>query len=174
MQSESELWDVYTRDRQQTGRTHRRGLPLAAGDYHLVVLVWIRDSAGRYVITRRHPDKPWPGFWECTGGSVLAGEDSRSAAVREVAEETGLILEAAAGHTVDNFHGDDSLYDVWLFQAEPDLATARLQDGEVTDIRWATEAEITGLLDQGTMAPGLRRAFESARGFGAGRDRQPA
>ena len=32
-----EMWDCYTWDRQKLGRQHRRGEPMAEGEYHLVV-----------------------------------------------------------------------------------------------------------------------------------------
>ena len=32
-----ELWDLYDGRRRPLGKTHRRGLPLAPGEYHLVV-----------------------------------------------------------------------------------------------------------------------------------------
>jgi hypothetical protein len=35
----SELWDVYDKNRNKTGRTHERGKPLLKGHYHLVVCV---------------------------------------------------------------------------------------------------------------------------------------
>ena len=35
--SPDELWDVYDANHRLTGRTHRRGDPLAPGEYHLVV-----------------------------------------------------------------------------------------------------------------------------------------
>ena len=43
-----ELWDVYDARRQLTGRTHRRGMPMQAGEYHLIVFVWIFNSAGQH------------------------------------------------------------------------------------------------------------------------------
>lgn len=36
-----ELWDIYDKYRQKTGRTHERGNTMKEGDYHLVVHVWI-------------------------------------------------------------------------------------------------------------------------------------
>lgn len=36
-------------------------------------------------------------MWECVGGSVLAGEDSLTGAVREVKEEVGLELAPEQG-----------------------------------------------------------------------------
>jgi 8-oxo-dGTP diphosphatase len=69
-----ELWDIYDKNRQKTGKIHERGKPISEGDYHLVVQVWIRNSKGEYLISKRHPNKPHPNLWECPGGSVLKDE----------------------------------------------------------------------------------------------------
>ena len=93
----TEYWDVYDGDRNPTGRTHRRGDPMADGDFHIVVHVWMKNNCGEYLLTRRDFSKGFPGMWESTGGSALAGDDSLSAAIREVKEETGLDLDPSCG-----------------------------------------------------------------------------
>ena len=92
-----ELWDVYDEDRNLTGRLHRRGDPLKKGDYHLVIHVWILNSRGEFLLTKRSPNKGFANLWETTGGSALAGDDSLTAAIREVKEETGLRLDPGKG-----------------------------------------------------------------------------
>jgi|GEM_PF-1808599 len=85
-----ELWDLYDRGRKKTGLSQIRGEPIPKGHYHLVVHVWIRNGSGEYLISQRSPDREKdPLKWECVGGSALMGEDSLSAASREVQEERG-------------------------------------------------------------------------------------
>ena len=79
-----ELWDVYDENRRPTGRLHPRGQELAEGDYHMVIHVWIRDSLGRYLLTKRSPNKGYGGMWESPGGAAQAGDDSLSACLREI------------------------------------------------------------------------------------------
>ena len=88
-----EIWDVYDAQRQKTGKRHRRGEQLGEGEFHLVMHCWMRNSRGEYLLTRRCPEKSYGGRWESTGGSALAGEDSLTAVLREVKEETGLTLK---------------------------------------------------------------------------------
>ena len=38
--------DIYDKDRNLTGRTHRRGTPWRKGEYGLVVCVWVIDGKG--------------------------------------------------------------------------------------------------------------------------------
>lgn len=55
--NENELWDIYTKDREKTGRFHRRGDPMKAGEYHLVVHVCIFNSRNQLLIQQRQPFK---------------------------------------------------------------------------------------------------------------------
>ena len=79
-----EVWDLYDAKGNKTGYTLVRGRPIPEGCYHLVVSVWIINNRGEYLLSQRHPDKPYPLRWECTGGAVLSGEDSLGGALREV------------------------------------------------------------------------------------------
>lgn len=148
-----ELWDVYDKNRKLTGRIHRRGDDLLPGEYHLVVHVWIRNKAGQFLMTRRSPNKGFPLLWESTGGSAVAGDDSLTAALREVKEETGLVLEPGSGRIVLQYSGADYHGDVWLFDQDFDLADVILQEGETCDKRLSTPTEILEGLSDGTIVP---------------------
>ena len=85
--------DIYDKDRNLTGRTHRRGSKWGAGEYGLVVCVWVHDGNGNLLLTRRAPQKSFPGTWENPGGAAQAGESSLQAIRRELFEETGIRAE---------------------------------------------------------------------------------
>ena len=151
--SSDERWDIYDKDRNFTGRTHRRGDPLQSGDYHLTVHVWLQHSDGRFLITKRAPNKGYAGLWECTGGSALAGDDSLSAAIREVKEETGLAVQPENGRVILSYQGWDWFTDVWLFQQDFPLDAVELQEGETCDYQWATAQEILAMSEREEMVP---------------------
>lgn len=151
--SPDELWDVYDENRSLTGRLHKRSEPLAEGDYHLVVHVWIIDSDGRFLITKRTPNKGFPNMWEATGGSAQAGDDSLSAAVREVREETALQVEPENGRVAISFRRHDNFVDVWLFKQDLDVSKAVLLEGETCGIMYATEDDIRRLHADGKFVP---------------------
>ena len=92
----AEYWDIFDMDRRSTGRQHLRGTPMADGDYHLVVNIWVVNSAGQVLLTQRHPDIPFGLKWACTGGSAITGEDTLTAALRETREEIGLEVGTGA------------------------------------------------------------------------------
>ena len=76
-----ELWDLYDSAGEPLDRTIRRGEPMAEGEFHLVVQIWVRNPRGEYLIQKRADHlEILPGLWAATAGSVLAGEDSRTGA----------------------------------------------------------------------------------------------
>ncbi|MBE6617479.1 MAG: NUDIX domain-containing protein [Ruminococcaceae bacterium] len=151
--SADEIWDVYDEHRQKTGRLHRRGDPMPKGDYHLVVHIWLLNSRGEFLLTKRAPTKGFPGMWECTGGSALAGDDSLTAALREMEEETGLSLDPTCGKCVLNHGCADNFCDIWVFRQDFDLSEVILQPGETVDAKYATKAEIYRMHRDGELVP---------------------
>ena len=62
-----EWLDIYDEHQRPTGRLRRRGDPIEPGERYLVVTVFVRDSGGRFLTTRRSPQKAYyPGCWEVT------------------------------------------------------------------------------------------------------------
>ena len=147
MEINMEKWDVLDRFGRKTGETVERGQPLPKGAHHLIVDVWIRNKRGEYLISRRAPDKhPEPGRWATTCGSVLAGEDSLTAAIREAQEELGIVLYAENGRRVKRFSIPGDCYvDCWLFEQEADIDSVVLQLEETDAAKWATADEIRAL-----------------------------
>lgn len=140
----AELWDLYNQERKRTGRLHERGTPIPQGFYHIVVSVWIVNNKGQYLMSQRHPNKLYPGYWECTGGSVIAGENSLQAAMREVKEELGLTLSADTARLIYQTRRDDcqDFYDVWRFQSDAHATSLKLQPSEVIAAKWMGKAMI--------------------------------
>ena len=150
-----ELFDLYTADREKTGRTMVRGQPVPEGYYRLVVHVCIFDPSGRMLIQQRQPFKRgWSNLWDISvGGCAVAGDSSRSAAEREVREELGLSLDLTGIHptlTLNFGHGFDDYY---VLTREVDLNALRLQPEEVQAVQWADEAEILRMIDSGAFIP---------------------
>ena len=152
--AKDELWDVYDSERKLSGRTHRRGDPLPAGDFHLVVHVWIMNKRGEFLISKRSPNKGFPNMWECTGGSAVTGDDSLGAAIREAGEELGVVLDPENGQLIGslkrNFDGHGDFIDVWLFREDIDISAVVLQPGETCDVMWADKHKISRMMDEGT------------------------
>ena len=146
-----ELWDVYDAQRSRKPGSHVRGTPLAPGDYHLVVEIWTFTPDGRVLLTLRHPDKHFGGKWECTGGSVVPGEDSLTGARRELLEETGLSMADAAPTLLTTLTVPEvgTIYDIYAVRLDFTLDDVTLQESESIDCRLASWEEVTALEEQG-------------------------
>ena len=80
-----ESCDLFDEERNPLFRTRLRGTLCLPGEFHVVVYIWTVDSRGNILLTLRDSVKEsYPDHWENTGGSVLAGETSIHAAVREL------------------------------------------------------------------------------------------
>ena len=151
-----ELWDLYDKYGNKAGKFHERGKPIPPGYFHTIIHVWIRSESGKYLMSRRHPLKSYPLLWECTGGSVLAGEDSITGAMREVQEELGVALDRKKGRLFKSERQDahQVFYNVYLFSQEENIPL-RLQAEEVVDARWMDPEEIRQLAKAGELMPML-------------------
>ncbi len=167
-----EKWDLYTKYREKTGKEHIRGEEIPEGLYHLVVHVWIRNSRGEYLLSRRAADRPtYPFFWETVGGSVLQGETSIEGAVREVKEEVGITLSPESGQLAftkirDTVNGEKfrDILDVWVFyyDGEADLTAATTK--EVAECKWLRSDQIYDLFQEQKLVPTLDYFFSAFSG----------
>ena len=67
-----ELWELCDENKNKVGKIIERG-PTPDGYFHLIVHVWIKNSSGQYLISRRSASKKLhPLLYECVGGSVIA------------------------------------------------------------------------------------------------------
>lgn len=167
-----ELWDIYSEDRQKTGRTMVRGATFDEGAYHLVVHVCIFNEKGELLIQQRQSFKDgWPNLWDISaGGSAQAGESSREAAEREVWEELSLKINLQSSrprYTINFDHGFD---DIYVLEQEVDLTKLHLQYEEVQDVKWASMEEVLHMIETGEFIPFypgfIQYLFESRGAYG--------
>lgn len=132
----TEIWDVYNRNKQKTGRIHQRGLPLRKNEYHIVIHAWVVNSNDEVIMTKRHKSKKiCPNKWECTEGSILAGESSIEGSIREIKEEIGLSFEKEEGIFLTSFilERSKTIIDAFMFRRYVKLENLILQENEVSE-----------------------------------------
>lgn len=113
----------------------------------------ITDGAGRILLIQRGKP-PGEGLWSVPGGRVEPGETDVAAVVREVREETGLVVNVGAllGSVVRD--GPEVTYDIFDYAATPAGGTMRAGD-DAADACWFAVPELDGL----AMTPGLVEAL---------------
>lgn len=148
-----ELWDVYDRNRNKTGRVHERGVPIARGDYHICVFVWVFNSKGQMLLTKRSPEKAYySNLWANTGGAAILGESSIQAVQRELYEETGIHADFSELHFVATYRRKSAFCDIYFLFKDVELSEVVLQPGETCDAIWVDRSTLERLIGEKQVA----------------------
>jgi ADP-ribose pyrophosphatase YjhB (NUDIX family) len=124
--------------------------------------VAVRDEAGRLLLIHKIDND----FWALPGGGMEIGESIADAAVREVAEETGLTVELTGlvgiytdpGHVMAYDDGEVRQEFSVCFHARVIAGEAREDGSETKEVRWVEPAAVPDL----SIHPSMRRRVEDA------------
>jgi isopentenyldiphosphate isomerase len=121
---------------------------------HRSVGVAVMSADGRLLIHRRSETKDiWPGWWDiAAGGVVAAGETYDDAATRELAEELGVVdveLEFLGAARYE----DAELAALCRGYRVVHDGPFTFADGEVTEVRWVTFAELDAMRSEHRFLP---------------------
>lgn len=138
-----------------TSQAKPRSLVHRDGDLHPAVHIWIikRKDMGIYVLLqkRSHEKDINPDCFDVSAaGHVSQGEEFRSSAVRETAEELGLKIHGSKLELIGlhKFYNDDGdihdheLRAVYLCREPLDTDHLKLQKSEVSEVCWAEVDEM--------------------------------
>jgi len=152
-----EIWDLYNEEREKTGETLVRGQSIPQGRYHIVIGAWVMNSLGQILLSQRQSNIPNPNYWECTGGSVLAGESSLEGAVREAREELGIVLNPENAILFYQRRRDEAqdFCDAWVFRADATIDSLKLQKEEVAAAKWVSKEELYEAYLKKELNPGI-------------------
>ncbi|MFI0423050.1 NUDIX domain-containing protein [Spongiactinospora sp. 9N601] len=124
------------------------------------------DDHGRVLLHRRRDS----GLWALPGGVMDLGESISDAVIREVAEETGVIVEVTGlvgiysdpRHVIAYSDGEVRQQFNVCLRARPVGGTPRVTD-EAREVRWVSTSDIDTLEMHPTQRLRIRHALDSTR-----------
>ena len=159
--SEIEKRDLYDENRNLTGETIYKGEEVPEGKYINVVLVFIQNSEGKFLIQKRSERKN--GKYATTGGHPKSGETSIQGIITEVKEEIGLDINQ---QDLVLYYGGRSdservFWDDYYIKMDiPNIEELELQEEEVASVHWFSIDEIKKLNEEGKFFSNHYEEFE--------------
>lgn len=145
--------DVLDENGNQTGEVVTREEVHRLGLWHKCVHIWIINGKGEVLLQKRSAQKIMdPNKWTtATSGHLSAGDSNVQGAIRELSEEIGLqvnenelkYLFSVKENTINEEKHviDKELIDVFLMRKEVDIKNLKLQEEEVSDVKWFSYEE---------------------------------
>lgn len=153
----AELWDIYDINKKKIGRTAERDVyQFKSGEYHIVVTGIIMNSKNEILISKRAEYKKFGLMWECSGGSILAGETSLEGVIRELKEELGIEFSKKEAIFLKEIRSDKlppNFKDLWLFRRNINLKDITFPDGEAIDVKWVTIEDFIKMYENKKIVP---------------------
>ena len=141
--------DLYDKNRNLTGETIFKGEKIPEGRYINVVLVFIQNSEGKFLIQKRSERKN--GKFATTGGHPKSGENSLQGIITEIKEEIGLNIKPEDLHLFFTGRNDkDNVFwdDYYIKMDVENIENLKLQSEEVDSVHWFSTDEIKQLMKQ--------------------------
>ena len=138
--------DLYDADRNLTGETIFKGEPIPDGRYIVVVLVYIQNSKGQFLIQKRSLEKN--GKYASTGGHAKSGETGLQGMITEIKEEIGLDVKPEELKLIYTGREDKEqvFFDLFFLKKDIDIKKLTLQKEEVDSVEWLSVDEIDALI----------------------------
>ena len=153
--------DLYDEKRNLIGKTIFKGEEPPEGTFIVVVLVFIQNKDGKFLMQKRSVQKE--GKYATTGGHPKHGESSIEGIITEVKEEIGydmnkddLVLYETGVVPEKRVFYDD----YYLKVDDIDISKLVLQKEEVESLRWMTEEEVRNEMAKGNFFKNHFEEFE--------------
>jgi len=130
------------------------------GPDHNVVSCFVFDHDGNVLLLKRHRDDWGGGLWAVPAGSIEQGESPDLALLREIEEETGLMLPTAEYLGTHHLRMPHATVRMRSYKAVVDHPqTIVLRDDEHEDYRWFRPAALLEEPDIIWATPSILRDF---------------
>jgi len=152
-----ESFDVYDSNRKSLGYTKIRGEKLLDNEYNQGVELWIFNN-NKLLIDQRSKEKSHALEWEVPGGCSQVGETSIDTLFREAKEEIG--LESNSFEFLDTVIYKHQFVDIYKTNMKADLSKVKLQEEEVSDIKFVTKKEFLEMNNNGEIVQSVFNRYE--------------
>lgn len=142
---------VYDENGNDTGKRITRGKDVLGKDEYMLAAVMVVRIGEKFLITKRDSNKSFAGMWEFPGGGVLCGETSKEGGIRELREETGIIVSEDKFNYLGQIVGANHiLMDIYDVEADENLKLKdiKLQPGETAEAKILSPDEINGMYNR--------------------------
>ena len=138
--------DLYDSNKNLTGETIFKGEPIPEGRYIIVVLVYIQNSKGEFLIQKRSLEKN--GKYASTGGHCKSGETGLQGMITEITEEIGLDVSPNELELIFSSREDTAqvFFDLFYLKKDFEIKDLTLQKEEVDFVEWMSISKIDELI----------------------------
>ena len=140
-----EYLDLYDMNDKKTGETMVRGGEVPEGRYFNVVICYMENSKGEFLIQRASIQKGHK--CSSTGGHVQAGQTLKEAMAREIKEEIGMdVNEDELEFKGRYLKNNTVMCNAYYMKRDIDINKCKLQEEEVESVFWKTKEEIEEMI----------------------------
>ena len=143
-----EYTDLYDENKNLTDKKlfREKGtkLEVPKGYYNIVVLAFIKNKEGKYLIQKTSKNKK--GVYATTGGHVKSGESSLDAIINEINEELGVKINRKECKLFKTYKYDTAFKDVFYIEKDIDLNKVKYSTYEVESVEYMSVDEISNLI----------------------------
>jgi len=158
----TEIIDVYTKDRELIGKTVPRNTHLEKNEYRLVVHICVFNQYGELLLQQRSKaKKSFGGYWDISaGGHCISGENSETAAKRELKEELGIDWDFTETDPLMCVNFQNGFDDYYAIVVNKETTEIIMQPEEVDDIKWVNREIISEMYHTDEPMPYFQSFFD--------------
>lgn len=149
MREQIEILNLYDNLGKMLNKTINRGEKPIDGENIMLSIAFIKNEEGKYLIQKASLQKG--NIYCTTGGHVIHGETGLKAIIREIKEELGIKVNQEELNLIKTFKypSKNCIFNIYLLNKNIELSTIKLQEEEVSSVKYCSSEEILKLIEKG-------------------------